>query len=177
MGAAIEPGTIDHIGNFPIDDQRKHSRPVVRVVFKVGILDDDDISRGTREPGPQSGTFTAIPLVKKDSEREAPLVLRTIRGKVQLAAVIERYGAPNAIRMCQIPPQPLRGSVLRAIVHDDDLFWYLGDCPRDLLQDGPDGLCFVVGGDDDGQQRGDVRMSGIVFHRWLMVPQLRWLLA
>src|ERR1700757_5164339 len=156
MWAAIEPGTVDHVGNSPIDDQRKHSRPVVRIVFKIGILDDDDISRGTREASPQSGTLTAIPLVKKGSEREAALVLRTVRGKVQFAAVIERNGAPDAIGMRQIPPQPLRGSVLRAIVYDDDLFRYLGDRLCNLLQDGPDGLRFVVRGNDDGQQRSDV---------------------
>jgi len=66
--AGHKPGAVDNVGHFPFDDQRKHARPVVRIVFKVGVLDDDDIARGARQTGSDGGTFPSVALVKQDSK-------------------------------------------------------------------------------------------------------------
>src|SRR6266851_427321 len=72
---------------------------------------------------------------------------------------------PDAIRSCQIPPQPVRGSVVRAIVDNHDLFWYLGYGSHDLLHYTTDGLCFVVGGNDDRQHSRRLRLATSCFVR------------
>src|SRR5215813_11964713 len=106
MRSTKKPRTVHDVGNLPVGNQRKHSRPVVRIIFKVSILDDNYISPGMREPGPQSGTLASISLVKKRGERETALVLWTICRKVKLAAVIKRNAAPDAVRIYKIPQQP-----------------------------------------------------------------------
>src|SRR5262245_12558374 len=150
MRPSVKSRTVNDVGNFAIGDQRQHPRPVFGIIFEIGVLDDDDVSRSAREAGSQSGTLTSIALVKQDGERETSLVLRAICGELDLAAVAERHAAPDALRLCQIPPQPLRGSVTRAIIDDDDLFWYLGDRIHNFLEYAPDRPCLVVGGNDDG---------------------------
>jgi len=69
--SAIKPRTVDDIGDLPIDNQREHQRPVVRIVFQVGVLNDNDIARSVFEPGSYRAAFTQIALMKDDRECEA----------------------------------------------------------------------------------------------------------
>src|SRR6202047_4146031 len=131
MRPTIEPRTVDDVRDLSIDDQRKHPRPVVWIVFEVGVLDDDDITGGARETGPHGGAFAPITLVKKDGEREAAIVLRAVRRKVEFAAV-ERHTTPDPFCLRQIPLHPLRAPVSRRIIHNDYLFSYLGHGSHNL---------------------------------------------
>lgn len=40
MRSAIEPRAIDDISDLAIHNKRQHQRPVLRIVFEVGGLDD-----------------------------------------------------------------------------------------------------------------------------------------
>ena len=72
--SAIKPRTINDIGDLPIDDQRQHQRPVVRVVFQVRVLNDNDIARSLFEAGSYRTAFTAIALVESDRKFETGVI-------------------------------------------------------------------------------------------------------
>ena len=69
MRPAIKPGARNDVGHFPLDDQRKHAGPVVRIVFQVGVLNDDDIAGGLRQAGSGGSAFTSVALVEQDGKR------------------------------------------------------------------------------------------------------------
>src|SRR5258708_38422204 len=132
MRPTIEPRAIDNVRDLSIHNQRKHTRPVVRIVFEVGVLDDYDIAGGARETGPHSGAFASITFVKKNGKREAAVILWTVCREVELAAAVERHTTPDPFCLRQIPPHPFRGPVARGIIHNDYLFWYLGQRSHNL---------------------------------------------
>src|ERR1700730_174423 len=173
MRPTIEPRAVDNVRDLSIHDQRKHPRPVVWIVFEVGVLDDYDITGGARETGPHSGAFAPITFVKKDGKREAAVVLWTVRREVELAAAVERHTTPDPFCLRQIPPHPLRCSVARAIIHNDYLFWYLGHRSNNFQYHTPDRVHFVVGRYDDGQHKCRFRVKRVLLHTPLIAPQLR----
>src|SRR5712675_468046 len=173
MRPTIEPRTVDDVRDLSIHNQRKHPRPVVWIVFEVGVLDDYDIAGGARETGPHGGAFAPITLVKKDGKREAAIALWAVCREVELAAAVERHTTPDPFCMCQIPPHPLRGPVARGIIHNDYLFRYLGHRSYNLQYHTPDGAHFIVDRNDDGQHKWRFRVKRVLFHAPLIAPQLR----
>ena len=89
MRPAIKPGTIDDIGHLALDDQREHARPVVRIVFEVGVLNDDDITGGSRQAGSDGGAFASVALVKQDGKRNPGMILRAVGGEIEPAVSVQ----------------------------------------------------------------------------------------
>ena len=120
--APHQPGPVNGVGHAPLEGLHQPDE-LLRVVFQVGVLGDDDVARDVGEACSQRGPLPAVPLVVHHPESIPP--------------------PPFPI------PEPLTGSVRRAVVHQDDLFLQLQghDLPEDLL----DGFALVVDGHDDGK--------------------------
>ena len=78
--AARESRAIDHVGQA-VDDRLDQLRVLLRIVFEVGVLDDDYVASRFGEPSAQRG---ALPLI--DGMEERPDV-RTERGCLRRSAV------------------------------------------------------------------------------------------
>src|SRR5271163_547148 len=111
MRPAKEPRTVDDISDLAIHNERQHQRPVVRIVFQVGVLDDDDIARDMSEPGSYSGPFPTVAFVKKDRKPEASGILLPRSGEVEFAVTVEVNAAPDSGCVREISPQPCGCSV------------------------------------------------------------------
>src|SRR5689334_22114895 len=94
MRPAIKPRAVNDVGHLALDDQRKHARPVGRIVFEVGVLNNDDIAAGTRQTGSDGGAFPAVAYVKQNSKRNARMILRAIGEELEPAAGVQRQAAP-----------------------------------------------------------------------------------
>src|SRR5215831_20571885 len=121
VGSAIEPGAVDDVGHLPLYDRREHVRPVVWIVFEVGVLNDDDIARDARQAGSDRGAFASVALVKEDCEGNIGNVLRAVGGEFELAAAIQPQAAPASPRLAEVFSQPVRGAVAGSVIDDDDL--------------------------------------------------------
>src|SRR5438309_2264092 len=94
MRPAVETGSVHNVGHLPLYDEWKHARPVVRVVFEVGVLDDDDITGRARQAGSNRGAFASVALVKQHGKRNLGVIGRTIDGEFEFAAGVQRQAAP-----------------------------------------------------------------------------------
>src|SRR5438477_9204570 len=94
MRPAIETRSVDNVGHLPLYDQRKHARPVVRIVFEVGVLDDDDVTGRTRQAGSNGGAFASIALVKQHGKRDLGAIGRAVGRELEAAAGVQRQAAP-----------------------------------------------------------------------------------
>ena len=119
--SARETGAEDDIG-LAVDDGFEEARVFVGVVFEVGVLDDDSVAGGGSDAGAERGTFTLVDVVVDDFGDE--------RGD---------FGAED-----------FAGAVGRAVIDDDDFLFRDGG-GADAIDDGADGFCLVVAGDDDGE--------------------------
>ena len=63
--AAEEARAKDHV-RVAVEDRPQQVRILPRIVFEVGVLDQDDVTRGRGEPGPQSRALALVPAVKKE---------------------------------------------------------------------------------------------------------------
>src|SRR5437763_8956970 len=97
MRPAIETRSVDNVGHLPLYDQRKHAGPVVRIVFEVGVLDDDDITGRARQPGSNRGAFASVALVKQHGKRNLGVTGRAVGGEFELAAGVQRQPAPASL--------------------------------------------------------------------------------
>ena len=57
----------DHV-RPPLADERDQLRVLLRRVLEVGVLDDHQVARHRREPGPQRGALALVPLVEQQPE-------------------------------------------------------------------------------------------------------------
>ena len=119
--AAREAGAENNVG-FAIDDGFEEARVFLRVVFEVGVLDDDGVAGGGRDAAAQGGAFALVDLVVDDFGDE--------------------WGNLGA--------KQVAGAVTRAIVDDDD-FLVSHRRGADPVYDGANGLGLVVTRYDDGE--------------------------
>src|SRR3974390_2952637 len=85
MGLANEPRTKDDVG-MPLDDGLEELGILLRLIFKIGVLDDDDIAGRMPKPGAESRAFALVDLVEDDGQ----VGLALCHHAVQLtAAVVE----------------------------------------------------------------------------------------
>src|SRR6516162_979444 len=149
MWPAIKPRAVDDISNLAIHNERQHQRPVVRVIFEVGVLDDDDIARDMSEPGSYSGPFPTVAIVKKDCKPEASGVLQPRSGEVEFAVTVEVNAAPDPGCVREISPQPCGCSVTRVIIYNDYLLRHSRQNLRDFDEHLSDCANLIVDGHDD----------------------------
>src|SRR5260370_3869007 len=121
MRLAKKPGAVDDVGHLALDDQRKHAGPVVRIVFEVGVLNDADITGGAGQAGSDGSAFASVALVKQHRKRNLGVMGRTVGGEFELAAGVQRQAAPATLRLAEVSSQPIRGSIARSVVDNDDL--------------------------------------------------------
>src|SRR5688572_1158221 len=84
--AAEEPGAVDDIG-AAVDDQLDQLRELLRGVFEIGILNDDDVAADRVKAAADRGAFALVALLQEQSEAVAPLqvgkaVARPVGGTV-----------------------------------------------------------------------------------------------
>src|SRR5262249_9975057 len=93
---------------------------LIRIIFKVGILDNDDVSRDGFKAGPQRSSFPHIARLKND-----PQVLTGTK-------LLEDFA----------------GAIGRKVIHNDDLFGkiYRADTPKNFANSG----LFIVNRNYDG---------------------------
>ena len=127
--AAHEAAAVDHVGE-PLEDGPQQQLVLARVVFEIGVLDDEVLAGGATDAGVQRGPFPLIDLVPDHRHRQL------------------RMGVPVRLE------HRLR-VVLRAVVDDDQ---FLAEPARELrladaIEDTMDGPRLVVGGNDNRQLR------------------------
>jgi hypothetical protein len=122
---------------------------IARVVFKVGVLHEDDVASNFRKATSESGAFTLIAFLKKDAEV----------AKFDGIAAIEGGGLRFAQRL-QLREffEDLASAVGGAVVDQDD-FLAKGSF-NDAAKDFVDGGFFVVNGNDDGKFGGPPERKG-----------------
>src|SRR5215469_10014077 len=136
---SIKARPVNDVGYLSLHDQREHARPVVGVVFEIGILDDDDVAPGVRQPGSDGGPLASVLLVKQHRKRYQRLVVGAVGAELKLAAAVQRQAAPTSLCAAEILAQPIGGSIDRLVVHNYDLFGDLRQCFCYLDQNAPDG--------------------------------------
>src|SRR3954453_5629587 len=94
MRLAKKPGAVDDVGHLALDNQRKHARPVIRIVFEVGVLNDDDITGGALQASSEGGSFASVALVKQDRKRNPGMIMRAVGGELEPAAGVQGQAAP-----------------------------------------------------------------------------------
>ena len=67
VGLADEPRSVDDVG-LALQDGRWSAGIVLRVVFEVGVLDDDDLAGGVAEAGANRGSLAGVSLVEDDRD-------------------------------------------------------------------------------------------------------------
>ena len=67
--AAVEARAVDHIGDLAYHDQVVHLRPVLRIIFEVGVLDDEHVAGRGRERSLQTSAFALVALVIERADR------------------------------------------------------------------------------------------------------------
>src|SRR5262249_12608046 len=117
--AANEARSENDVG-AAVSDGRQHLHVLVRVVFQVGVLHDDHVTGGLREPRPQRGALALIDVVIRANQ--------ILRRRQSLKHVASAIGG--------------------AVVDDDDLFLEAGYGANPLDDLGNRGG-FVVHGNDD----------------------------
>jgi len=63
MGSPIEARSKDHISDLAYGNEIVHVCPVDRIVFEIGILNDQNLSRGGSKSSLECTTLTAILLM------------------------------------------------------------------------------------------------------------------
>jgi hypothetical protein len=87
MGPAQETRSVYRVG-LPLQDGLEEAREFGRIVFKIGILDHDDIPGCRRKPSPESRPLSTILRLEEESVHESlscetsQNVARSIRGPV-----------------------------------------------------------------------------------------------
>lgn len=68
QGAVRHPAkaaAIHNVSNFARGDQGIHALPIIRVEFKIAILDDHDIASGGGKTRPQCATLAGVLTMKR----------------------------------------------------------------------------------------------------------------
>ena len=89
MRLAIEPGAVDDVGHLALNDQRKHARPVVWIVFEIAVSNYDDVTGGARQAGSYGGAFASVALVKQNGERNPCMVVLAVGEELEPAAGVQ----------------------------------------------------------------------------------------
>ncbi len=84
---------VHHVG-LPIQDRREQFWILPRIIFQIGVLDQDDISPGLRNAGEKRRPLALIPGLKQDF-------------------------AVSPIRLLR---EDFPRAVCRTVIHDDDFF-------------------------------------------------------
>src|SRR6516162_4887415 len=121
MRPAVKSRAVDYIGHLAVYDEREHAGPVVRIVFEVGVLNDDNISGNARQAGSHRGAFASVALVKQNGEGNASEILWTVRRELEPAAGLQTQAAPASLALAEVLLQPLGSTVARSVVDNDNL--------------------------------------------------------
>jgi hypothetical protein len=113
---------------------------IARIVFEVGVLNENNIASDLREAAAQSSSFTLVVGLEKDAE------IAEVNG---IGAI--ECGSLSFARGLELRElfEDLAGAVSGAVVDEDD-FLPEGSF-RDAAEDFVDGGFFVVNGNDDGE--------------------------
>jgi hypothetical protein len=81
-----EARPINHVGLFS-QDRGKQFRVLLRIIFKVGILDEDDVPSRMGKACAQGRSFALVPVMEKNfADSSSSVILkdfpRTVRGKI-----------------------------------------------------------------------------------------------
>ena len=121
---ADEPRAEANVGD-PVGDRLDQARDVTGIVFKIGVLDDDDLARGPCEARAQGGALAHVPRLKDDL---GPVV--TAHGRPGGQPVNQGLGVERG--------HQLAAAVRGAVVDENQLLVEVDgdDAPHQLLHGG-----------------------------------------
>jgi hypothetical protein len=139
LWAAEKTGAEDYV-SAAIENGFEEFGVVARIVFEVGVLDEDDVSGNLGEATAERCALSLIVSLEKDAK------IAEIDG---ISAVKRGSGGFAGILQLQHFLKNLAGAVGGAVVYQDDFFAGFGfdHAAKDFV----DGGAFVVNGNDDGE--------------------------
>jgi hypothetical protein len=96
---SIEARAVDDIGGLGVDDEREYTRPVVRIIFEVGILYHEDIARKLGQDRYSPKAPLPLLLVKQDGKRNGGELVRTDSSEIEPAAGLQTQAAPASVAL------------------------------------------------------------------------------
>src|ERR1700740_2093624 len=90
MRTAQKPRAIDHI-RAPIDERRKHLDEIFRIVFEIGVLDEDVWSARERETGPKGRPLSSVLVVIENLHPGVLILLQKFAGSIDGCIVDHNY--------------------------------------------------------------------------------------
>src|SRR5487761_132980 len=168
LRAAQKPRSVHNIG-AAVQDRFNQLGVLSRVIFKIGVLDQENIATGLGETAPQGSAFPLIAFLKQ----EMHIAQAQIRASVQNF----RFRFAGLLQAVHLR-QPFAGSIGRSVVNDHD---FMRD-PNSLhsAQNLLDKLPLVVRGNDDGNRHRNLavrvcipRCSRRVWPAFLFSPARR----
>src|ERR1700761_1470343 len=148
---AVESTAIDDIGNTTSRNEVIHPAPVVGVVFKVRVLDNQNAPRCRLETGLQCAALALIGGVIKNADVDARWRSGFNGLKYRLARARDDLGKPAAA-IWKGRPQPLACTIGRTVIDDDDFFRNLGQSRCDGGEEDRQRMPLVEGWNDDGEK-------------------------
>ncbi len=157
LGATEETGAENYIGTA-VEDGFEKFAVVARIVFEVGVLDENDVAGEFGEAAAEGCSFALILRLEQDAKVAEGDGVGSIHG-----------GSEGFAGVLQLKHffQDLASAVGGAIVYENDFLARLSfdDAAKDFV----DGGAFVVNGNDDGEfgiDEGE-RVVAWMGHRWL----------
>jgi hypothetical protein len=139
LRSAEEAGAKDNVGTT-VNDGFEEFAVVTRIVFEVGVLDEDNIACDFREATAESGAFTLVVGLEKDAE------IAEVNG---IGAI--ECGSLSSARGLELRElfEDLASAVSGAVIDEDDFLaeGSFDDTAKDFVNSG----FFVVNGNDDGK--------------------------